>query len=126
MSPHDSGSSRQLILDFESGLADRFDSALDVVRACAYRHGRPLKSIAADMDLSQSDLSRKLAENPDDPRRFTLGDLERFIAATGDVSVIHYLVEKYCEDSDLKQRRALAELVKLAPRLASLIKQAGW
>ena len=118
-------SSRQMWLDFEPGLAERYESALDVVRAGAYASGRPLKAIAADMDLSQSDLSRKLAENPDDPRRFTLGDLERFIAATGDVSVIHYLVEKYCEDSDLKQRRALAELVKLAPRLASLIKQAG-
>lgn len=125
MSPHDSGSQRQLILDFESGLADRFESALDVVRACAYRHGRPLKSIAADMDLSQSDLSRKLSENPDDPRRFTIGDLERFVRATGDCTVIYYLVEKFIEADEMKQRRALAELVSLAPRLAALIKQAG-
>ncbi len=36
----------------------------------------------------------------------------------------YYLVEKFLEDSDLRQRRALSELVKLAPQLAALIKQA--
>ena len=111
-------------IDFEPGLAERHQSALDCVRECAYTHKHPLKTLAADMDMSQSELSRKLAHNPDDPRRFTLDDLEKFLAATGDMTPIYYLVEKYLENSDLRQRRALAELVKLAPQLAALIKQA--
>lgn len=117
-------SSHQMSIDFEPGLAERHQSALDCVRECAYTHKHPLKTLAADMDMSQSELSRKLAHNPDDPRRFTLDDLEKFLAATGDMTPIYYLVEKYLEDSDLRQRRALAELVKLAPQLAALIKQA--
>jgi hypothetical protein len=118
-------SSHQMSIDFEPGLAERHQSALDCVRECAYTHKHPLKTLAADMDMSQSELSRKLAHNPDDPRRFTLDDLERFIAATGDVTPIYYLIEKYIEDADLRQRRALSELANLAPQLAALIKQAG-
>lgn len=120
-----SGSGNQLTLDFMPGLADRHQTALDCVRECAYTNRNPLKTIAADMDMSQSELSRKLSGNPDDSRRFTLDDLERYIESTGDVTPIYYLVEKYLEDNRIKRDRALTELVKLAPQLAALIKQAG-
>lgn len=119
-----SGTAHQMTLDFQPGLAERHASALDCVRECVYTQRNPLKTIAADMDLSQSELSRKLSGNPDDSRRFTLDDLERFIAETGDVTPIYYLVEKYLEDDSVKQQRAMAELVKMAPQLAALVKQA--
>lgn len=119
-----SGTAHQMTLDFQPGLAERHASALDCVRECVYTQRNPLKTIAADMDLSQSELSRKLSGNSDDSRRFTLDDLERFIAATGDVTPIYYLVEKYLEDDSVKQQRAMAELVKMAPQLAALLKQA--
>lgn len=114
-----------MTVDFPPGLAERHATALDCVRECVYTSRQPQKAIAANMDLSPSELSRKLSHNPDDPRRFTLDDLERFIAATGDVTPIYYLIEKYIEDADLRQRRALSELANLAPQLAALIKQAG-
>lgn len=60
------------MLSLEPGLAERFDSALDCVRAGVYSSHRPLKAIAAEMDTSVSTLSRKLAAHPDDPRHFTL------------------------------------------------------
>lgn len=119
-----SGTAHQMTLDFQPGLAERHASALDCVRECVYTQRNPLKTIAADMDLSQSELSRKLSGNSDDSRRFTLDDLERFIAETGDVTPIYYLVEKYLEDDSVKQQRAMAELVKMAPQLAALLKQA--
>lgn len=119
-----SGTAHQMTLDFQPGLAERHASALDCVRECVYTQRNPLKTIAADMDLSQSELSRKLSGNSDDSRRFTLDDLERFIAATGDVTPIYYLVEKYLEDDSVKQQRAMVELVKMAPQLAALVKQA--
>lgn len=124
MSSVHSNRSHQLSINFDPGLAERHQTALDCVRECAYTNKKPLKTLSADMDMSQSELSRKLGHNPDDPRRFTLDDLERFLTATGDLTPIYYLVEKYIEDSDLRQRRALAELIKLAPQLAALIKQA--
>lgn len=115
----------QLMLDFQPGLAERYPTALDCVRTCVYASIKPLKSIAADMDMSQSDLSRKLSANPDDPRRFSLTDLETYIAATGDTTPILYLAQKYCVEDDQKQRAALSALASLAPQLAALLKAAG-
>lgn len=120
-----STSSSQMTLDFEPGLAERHASLLDCVRECTYRQKQPLKTIAADMDLSQSDLSRKLSGNPDDPRRFTLDDLEKWVAATKDTTPILYLVEKYLADAEMRQRAALAELAKIAPQLLALMKAAN-
>lgn len=44
--------------------------------------------------------------------------------ATGDVTPIYYLIERFLEDESIKQQRAMAELLKIAPQLAALIKQA--
>lgn len=112
----------QLTLDFQPGLADRHHSLLDCIRQVAYTHRNPLKTLAADMDQSQSELSRKLSGNPDDPRRFSVDDLERFIVATGDVTPVLYLVEKYLADEETKQRAASAQLAKMLPDVLALIK----
>lgn len=114
--------SSQLTLDFEPGLAERHESLLACLRQCAYTHRNPLKTLAADMDMSQSDLSRKLSGNPDDPRRFTVDDLERFVTASGDVTPILYLVEKYLADEETKQRAANQQLAKMLPEVLALIK----
>ena len=116
---------RQMTLDFQPGLAERYPSALDCVKTCVYSSAKPLKTIASDMDMSQSDLSRKLANNPDDPRRFSLTDLETYIAATGDTTPVLYLAQKYCVADSEKQRVALTALASLAPQLQALLKAAG-
>lgn len=77
------------------------------------------------MDMSASELSRKLSGNPDDSRRFTLDDLEHYIKSTGDTTPVYYLVEKYLEDDGVRKQRALAELLKCAPQFMALIKQAA-
>lgn len=118
-------SGNQLTLDFEPGLAERHDSLLSCVRECIYRQRGPLKTTAANMDMSQSELSRKLADNPEDVRRFTIEDLERYLDATHDTTPILYLVEKYLTDAEARQRAALAELAKLAPQLLALMKAAS-
>lgn len=120
-----SGTAHQMTLDFTPGLAERHSSLLDCVRESVYTQRLPLKTVAAEMDMSQSELSRKLSSNPDDPRRFTVEDLERFIESTGDVTPIYYLVERFLEDESVKQQRAMAELLKIAPQLTALIKQAS-
>lgn len=120
-----SSNSSQLTIDFEPGLAERFPSCMDVVRAGAYRGKKPLKTIAADMDLSQSDLSRKLAENPDDSRRFTVRDLERYIESTGDLTPVHYLVQRYLvPEQRSKGEAAIQMLADLLPEITELVRQA--
>lgn len=115
-------STNQLVLDFEGGLSERHNNCLSVVREGAYTFKRGLKSLAADMDLSQSELSRKLADNPNDPRNFTLDDLEKYIKSSGDHNPIYYLVEKFLTDDELKHKRALAELAQHLPKITALIK----
>jgi hypothetical protein len=118
-------STRQMSLDFTPGLTERYATALECIKACVYSNPRPLKSVAADMDMSQSELSRKLSTNPDDPRRFTVADLEAYVQATGDTTPITYLAQKYCLAPEAKQREALSALAALAPQLQALLKAAG-
>lgn len=109
----------QLTLNLDAGLAESYGTCREYVAARVHHQGRPQKAIAADMDYSPSDLSRKLAQNPDDSRRFTLDDLERFMDVTGDKSPVLYLVEKYLVESEGEievLKRRLAELEGKKPR----------
>lgn len=90
----------QLVLNFEAGLTTAYQSCLEYVAARVHQLGKPQKAIAADMDYSPSDLSRKLSNNPSDPRTFSLNDLEKYVEVTGDTKPILYLVEKYLSESD--------------------------
>ena len=98
------------------------EALLDCIRQTVYSNRNPINTIAADMDLSQSDLSRKLSSNPDDTRRFSVDDLERLIDATGDVTPVLYLAEKYLASRESKQRAAAEQLCKMLPDIMALIK----
>lgn len=104
---------RQLTLNFDAGMADSYGTCREYVAARVHQQGRPQKAIAADMDYSPSDLSRKLAQNPDDSRRFTLDDLETYIRVTGDTQPVLYLVEKYLTNNDDQIARLQAEIDRL-------------
>lgn len=111
----------QLTLEFEPGLVERYQNAMDVVRKVAYSHPNPLKTIAADMDMSQSTLSRKLAQDPDDPRRMSVDDLEAFVRATGDVTVIEYLAAKYLQSDEQRRACAISSAESLLRELAAVL-----
>lgn len=110
----------QLVLNFDKGLAESYASCREFVGARVHQLGRAQKTIAADMDYSPSDLSRKLAQSPDDSRRFTLDDLEKYIQVTGDKKPVLYLVEKYLAEADeaalIQQIAALQSQLKANKR----------
>lgn len=112
----------QHTLNFDPGLSERWRSLKACVRERVYAHIKPLKTIAADMDLSESELSRKLADNPNDPRNLSCDDLEAYIAKTQDVTPILYLVEKYAVNPDVKRAYAAAELARALPEILALAK----
>jgi hypothetical protein len=118
-------STSQLTLDFTPGLAELYTTALQCVDAQIKSSGKPLKTIAADMDLSTSELSRKLSNNPEDPRNFTLHDLESYIKATCDTTPVLYLVQKYCVDTQTKRDQATSALNAILPQVMALLKAAG-
>lgn len=112
----------QHTLNFEPGISERHDSLKALVRERIYGQAKPLKTIAADMDLSQSELSRKLADNPADTRDFTVDDLERYVRSQNDTAPIFYLIEKYAVNPEAKRAYAAAELAKALPGILALAK----
>lgn len=117
--------SAQLTLNFDPGLAERHRTLKACVRERAYGNGKPLKTIAGDMDLSETELTRKLGDNPKYKRNFSCDDLEAYMKATGDVTPVFYLVEKYAVSLDSKKAYAAAELAKALPGILALAKQLG-
>lgn len=111
-------------LDFEHGLTQRFPILMDVVRNDVEHCGKLKKIIAADMGLSPSEFSRILADNPDDPRNFTLDMLPDFIRATGRRTTIYWLIEAFLADPDKRRERALEALADMLPTIAALVKDA--
>lgn len=90
----------QITINYEAGLADAYETCREYCQALCHQQGRPQKAIAADMDLSPSHLSRKLAQSPDDSMKFTLDDLERFMRVNNDTRPLVYLIEKFMAAPD--------------------------
>jgi hypothetical protein len=121
MSSRAQPSAMQLTLNFEPGLVDRFASLREFLAHRVQVQAKPAKSIAMDMDLSPSTLSRKLSPGDGDTQRFNVDDLERFIQSTGDTSAIEYLAAKYLEDDGARRLRMLSRAEQMLPELARLL-----
>lgn len=112
----------QIDLDLDPGMIDQFPDFRDVVRASVYSCGRAFKAVAADLDMSVSELSRKLADNPNDPVHFPLHRLPELISATGDKRPIYWLIARFIESEDARRSRAIDALSNLLPQIQSALK----
>jgi hypothetical protein len=112
---------QQLTIKLENSLTQQFPNWMDVVRASVYDCGRPFKAIAADIDMSVSELSRRLS--PVDTLSLSIEDLPRIMRATGDIRPLHWLVESFIEDDDSKQKRVVDQIAKLLPQIQGLLNQ---
>ena len=115
----------QFEIDFDGGLIDRFPDFRECIQASVSGCGRQMKAVAADLDMSPSDLTRKLAHNPNDPVYFPVCRLPDLIKATGDLTPVYWLVEKFCEDADAKKRKSIDRLAKLLPEIERLVKESA-
>lgn len=115
---------RQVEINFQAGLVEQFPAFRDVVKAAVYGCGKAFKSVAADLDMTSSELSRKLGDNPNDPVHFPLHLLPDLIRATGDKRPVYWLVESFLEDEDTRRSRALAQMADILPRLHALLSAA--
>lgn len=114
----------QLTLDFQPTLPERFPTLREYLAYRAQSLEKPQKTIAADMDMSPSMLSRKLNPGEGDTQRFNIDDLENYIKATGDAgAVVEYLAAKYMDSDEAKQRRAITEALNLMQRLSGILPQ---
>lgn len=123
----------QLTINFEPGLRERYPTIYHVLRAMAERSGRAMKAIAADMDMSSSELSRRLNadQNENDTRVFDIGFLDAgekgFMKATRSTLVIEWLAEGHLDqvNPDRQRQRAISELARLMPQIGALLALAG-
>lgn len=113
--------SKQLTLDFEPGLTDRFSSLRECVATGVYKRG--LGNVAIDLDQAPGNLSVQLSG--DQTRHFSVDSLETYIEKSKDVTPIYYLVEKFLASKSAKQDAAQAELLSLVAQLQPLMKKAG-
>jgi DNA transposition AAA+ family ATPase len=114
-------SAAQLTLNFEPALVDRFSTLREFMAHRVQVQAKPAKSIAMDMDLSPSTLSRKLSPGDGDTQRFNVDDLELYIQKTGDTACIEYLASKYLESNEARRLRMLSRAEQMLPELARLL-----
>lgn len=115
----------QAALNFAPPLTTQFPRLRDVVCATVYASRAGLKGVAADLDVSPSELSRMLNRDQDDPRKLDVDDLVRIVASTGDSRPVEWLAEKFTRDPAQVRADATAMLASLLPMVGSLIEQAG-
>lgn len=115
---------QQLTLNFEPGLVDMYGTLRAFMAHRVQVQNKPAKTIAADMDMSPSILSRKLSPSEGDTQRFNIDDLENYIQATGDTACIGYLAAKYLDNDTARLSRMLAkaeqQVAELSTTIASL------
>lgn len=114
----------QYEINFEAGLTDQYPDFADAVRSSVYACGKQLKAVAADLDLSPSMLSRML--NTSDPSvNFPAHRLPELIAATGSLVPVHWLIEQFCRDDDVRRRQAARRLLTLLPEAIRVLQSSG-
>jgi hypothetical protein len=122
----------QLSLDFEPGLTAKWRSLEDCILHVVVTHRLGVDGIAARLDMSPSELSRRLnahtaaKEGDVSNRPMRVCDLLQIIQITGDHRPIHWLAERFLGDPVAKQESALEQLAMLAPVLMGLAEQAGF
>ena len=83
---------------------------------------KPAKTIAADMDMAPSSLSRKLNPSENDTSRFNVDDLEQYLESTGDAAaIVGYLAAKFMDTPEARRARVLQSVESMLPDLMSAI-----
>jgi hypothetical protein len=116
-----STSQPQLTLNFEPSLPEKYNSLREFIAYRVQVQAKPAKSIAGDMDMSPSMLSRKLTPGDGDTQRFNVDDLEHYIKATGDTAAIEYLASKYLCSDESRKARAIVRVEHLATEMANAL-----
>jgi hypothetical protein len=112
----------QYTLNFEPSLRDRFPTLRAYVAHRSAVVAKPMKSVAADMDVAPSTLSRKLNPAEGDTQRFNLDDLEAWITSTGDAaSVVEYLAAKFLDSDTARHERVMARVEMLSGELTAAL-----
>lgn len=115
---------QQFTLDFVPGLTEKYPRWRDTLVHAVYSSRLGLNGVAARLDMSPSDLSKRLSET-EEPRPIRDVDILGIIEATNDFTPIYWLLERFLKDPNAKRQEAMARLPALMAALEQTIKQAG-
>lgn len=113
-----------LTLDLEPGLLQRFATLRDCVHWTVLNDPRGIKAVAADCDLSPSELTRRIAPTEGDPRSCDVNLMVLIMRSTQDFTPIYYQMAQFLTDEETKRRHAIDRLDQLMPELARLLDSA--
>lgn len=116
-----SAPAQQMTLSFEPSLPESYRTLRDFLAMRVQVQQKPAKTIAGDMDMSPSMLSRKLTPGEGDTQRFNVDDLENYISTTKDTTPIEYLASKYLCSDESRRARAISRVENLATELAAAL-----
>lgn len=111
--------------DFTPGLTTQFPRLRDVLCAVVYASRAGLKGVAADLDISPSELSRMLNREQDDPRKLDVDDAVAIMASTGDTRPVQWLIERFLHNPEERRTMAAMQLAQILPVMIELAHQAG-
>lgn len=115
----------QSVLDFRPPLTAQFPRLRDVLVSVVYDSRAGLNGVAADLDVSPSELSRMLNRDHDDPRKLDVDDFVRIVESTSDLRPLQWLAEKFTREPEAVRAAATAQLAAMLPMIGALIQQAG-
>ena len=115
----------QLTLDFRPGLTQQHRTLRECVAATVYQHNQGIGGVATALDMSPSELGRRLNHTKDDPQRnLDIDDFVDLVAATGDHRPIYWLIERFLPSDAQKRQAAVDQLTNLMPQIAALLQVA--
>jgi len=110
----------QLTLSFDP---PTFESIDEVINHIVYSCGRPVKYIAAELEMAPHELSQILAGS--DGRRFPAKKIPALIRVTAPKGhlLIYWLIDQFLSDEETRKGRALAAVESLLPDLMRAVEE---
>lgn len=118
-------SSTQLTLELQPDLLKRYTTLRQCVWHTVMNYPRGPKALAADLDLSESELTRRLNPSENDSRSCDVNLMDQIMVLTGDLTPLQWQMAKHLRDQEAKRAAALDQVAGLVPHLVQLLADAG-
>jgi len=121
----------QFPLVFTPGLTAQFRTLEDCIAATVLSHRGGIDDVAPALDMSPSELSRRLnahvlaKEGDSSNRPLRVTDMVLAISKTKDFRPIFWLVERFLQDPEAQRTQAIHQLANIMPVVQALIEQAA-
>lgn len=117
--------STQLTLELQPDLLRRYSTLRQCVHHTALNYPQGMKNLAAECDLSESELSRRLNPSEGDHRSCDVNLMVQIVQHTGDLTPLHWLMARFLRDAETRRGAAVDQLAQLLPQIATLLADAG-